>query len=51
MTVDDKDNSKSLRLGDTLSHSFSQCDDGDGTVNGGMAMTIATYSADAELED
>jgi hypothetical protein len=41
---DDKDNSKTFTVGDTLSFSFNQCDEGDGTANGGMALTIATYS-------
>ncbi len=51
VTVDDKDNSKSVTVGDTLSVSFSQCDDGDGPVNGGMALTIATYSLTPNVED
>ena len=51
VTVDDKDNSKSVTVGDTLSLSFSQCDDGDGPVNGGMALTIATYSLTPNVED
>ena len=51
VTVADKDNSKSVSIGDTLSLSFSQCDDGDGPVNGGMALTIATYSLTPNVED
>lgn len=49
--VDDKDNSRTLTLGDTVSISFSQCNDGDGPVNGGMALTIATLSLTSTSED
>jgi hypothetical protein len=51
LILDDKDNSKTLTVGDTVSVSFNQCDDGDGTVNGGMALTIATYSLTPTAED
>lgn len=51
VTVDDKDNSKSVTIGDTVSIAFNQCDDGDGTVNGGMALTIATYTLTPSAED
>lgn len=52
VTVDDKDNSKSLTVGDTVSITFNQCDDGDyGTVNGGMALSIATISLTPAAED
>ncbi len=45
VTWDDKDNSKTITPGDTVSALFNQCDDGAGlTVNGVMAMAIATYS-------
>jgi len=44
-TLDDKDNSKTLSVGDSVSISFNQCDEGDGPVNGGMGLAIATYSA------
>lgn len=45
VTWDDRDNSKTLTAGDTVSALFNQCDDDTGfTVNGGMAMAIATYS-------
>ena len=43
-TVDDKDNSKTLTVGDSASISFNQCDEGDGPVNGGMGLAIATYT-------
>lgn len=43
--LDDRDNSKTLSVGDVVSISFNQCDEGDGPVNGGMGLTIATYSA------
>ena len=49
--VDDKDNSKTLTVGDTASISFSKCDNGDGPVNGGMALTIATLSQTPTAED
>ena len=45
LVLDDKDNSKTLSAGDSVLIAFNQCDDGDGTVNGGMGLTIATYSA------
>jgi hypothetical protein len=51
LILDDKDNSKTLTVGDTVSISFSQCDDGDGKVNGGMALTIATLSLTTTAED
>jgi hypothetical protein len=45
VTWDDRDNSRTLTAGDTVSALFNQCDDDTGfTVNGGMAMAIATYS-------
>lgn len=50
--ANDMDNSGSITAGDSVSISFSQCDDDLGfTFNGGMGMTIATYSATAVAED
>jgi hypothetical protein len=44
-TFDDNDNSGTLSAGDALSVLFVQCSDGVGsTINGGMAMSIASYS-------
>jgi len=52
VTWDDKDNSGSVSPGDTLSISFSQCNDDLGwTFNGGMGMAIATYAATEAVED
>lgn len=51
LILDDKDNNLRLTVGDTVSISFSQCDDGDGLVNGGMALAIATLSQTPTAED
>ena len=52
VTWDDKDNSVTISAGDTLSVSFNQCDDDLGWIfNGGMGMTIATYSSTPAAED
>jgi len=50
--ADDKDNTGSITAGDIVSISFNQCDDDLGSiVNGGMGMTIGTYSATEIAED
>lgn len=48
VTLDDNDDSNTLTAGDALSVLFSQCSDSMGSVvNGGMRMSIATYSETA----
>jgi hypothetical protein len=49
--LDDKDNSKTPTVGDTLSISFNQCDEGDGTVNGSMVLAIASFTQTTTVED
>jgi len=52
VTWDDKDNNGSITGGDTISISFSQCNDDLGWIfNGGMGMAIATYAATEAVED
>lgn len=52
VTWDDKDNSGTISAGDTISISFSQCDDDlDWIINGSMGMTIASYSQTQVAED
>lgn len=50
-SLDDRDNNLRLTVGDTVSISFSKCDNGDGPVNGGMALTVATLSQTPTAED
>lgn len=52
VVLDDKDNNGTVSAGDSMSISFSQCNDGTGSImNGGLGMTIATYSKTAAAED
>lgn len=49
---DDKDNSTTPTAGDSVSMSFNQCVDAPGVVfNGGLGMTLSTYSATSVAED
>lgn len=49
---DDKDNNGMMSAGDSITMSYTKCDDGFGSVvNGGLGMSIATYMATPTTED
>lgn len=49
---DDRDNNGTMSAGDSVSMSFSKCNDGGGSVvDGGLGMSIASYLATPTTED